>query len=684
MAELKGVTGKIARVDLSSGKVSVIKPPEEVYKKFLGGRGLGIYYLFKEGIVEPDVDPFSPENLFQILVGPVTGIGPNARSIIVTKSPYNFLCVSTCGGQAGTALKFAGWDGIQVVGKADHPVYLAVVDDDIEIRDASDFWGMGAEKAEMELRKRVLSPLEQREAIVASADLTPEWAKLRPPGRKGVGAKRLASCWLIGPGGENQVWFSTVMTEGARAHGRYGSGAIAGSKNLKGIVVRGTKGHTFADKARFLEVANEIQKIESQDYFWRSYGTAGIGATEANVVGGFPIRNWQWESWADPHVVKALTGPFMDTASFVRKQACPGCALHCLYPIEVTSEDELLDRTLTDMPDWEAMGMVGGNLGYLETEGTTPDDTFTGDHLDMAEGLAKTQYTTWVFDNAGLDYIEGGNLLAMLMELRQRELIEPKDLDGIDPQWGDVHAVDELMKKIIAREGIGDVLANGTWETAKYFSEKKGKPEIMNYPMTGHRYGMPAHGVRSNKDRNALEYVTVERPCEHTGGGSGAFMAVPQDLDAAIAEQNGKATVDSMVYCMFAMGHWGTERNVEMIKAATGWADFDEEAFLKIGERVYALARLFNIHTQEIKDPKKEWDCPEMFPTERWFHEPLPTGPFKDNTAFDGDPSRLFDEALPEYWKKRGWTEDKGIPTAEKLKELGIADMAEAVAKKHR
>ena len=681
MAELRGVAGKIARIDLSTGKVSVIEPPEEVYRKFLGGRGLGIYYLFKEGIVEPDVDPFSPENMYQILVGPVSGAAPNTRTVIVTKSPYNFLCVSTCGGQGGAQLKFAGWDGIQVVGKADHPVYIAVIDDDIQIRDASDVWGMGAEEAEMELKKRVLSPLEQRESILIDRDMTPEWAKLSPPKRQGIGAKRLASAWVIGPGGENLVWYATTMTEGARAHGRYGDGAVAGSKNLKGIVVRGTKGHRLADKGRFLEVMRRIAEAESKDYFWRSYGTAGIGHLEANVVAGFPIRNWQWESWADPQAVEALTGPFMDMASFVRRQACPGCALHCLYPTEVTSKDALMNGILTDMPDWEAMGMVGGNLGYIELPGMTPNDPYTGDHFDMAESLAKTQYTTWLFDNYGLDFIEGGALLAMLMELRQRDLIGPEDLDGIDLRWGDVHAVDEIMKKIVAREGIGDVLARGVWETAKYFSEKKGKPEIMDYAMTGHRYAQPAHGVRSNLDRNALEYVTVVRPCEHTGGGSGAFMK--GDLDAAIAGQNEKAAVDSMVYCMFAMGHWGTKNNVEMIKAATGWTDFDEKALLQVGERIYALSRLFNLYTQKITDPRKEWDCPEMFP-KRWFKEPLPTGPFKGKAAFDGDPSKLFDEALPKYWEKRGWTKDKGIPTAEKLEELGIADIAERIAAKLR
>ena len=677
MAELKGVTGKIARVDLSKGTVSVVEPPEEVYKKFLGGSALGVYFLVKEGVVEPSVKPFSPENMIQFMIGPTNGISPNARSTIVTKSGYNFICISTSGGRAAAELKFAGWDGIQVVGKADKPVYLAVIDDNIEIRDASKIWGMDTQQAETEMLKSVLSPLEYRETILRDADLTPEWAALRPVKRQGIGAKRLASAWVIGPGGENMVWYANVITEGARAHGRYGAGAIAGSKNLKGIVIRGTKGHRLADKAKFLELVRGIQASEAKDYFWRSYGTAGIGAASANIEDSFPIRNWQWDAWADPENVKALEGPWMDIASFVKQVACPGCALHCMYLAQVTSEDPLMNGTITDMPDWEAMGMVGGNLGYLELPDATPDDSFTGDHWDLVEFQAKNQQTAFLHDYYGMDYIEGGSLLGLLMELRQRDLITPADLDGIDLKWGDIHAVDAIMKKIAAREGIGDMLANGTWETAKYFAEKKSKPEIMNYPVTCHRYAQPAHDVRGF-DKDALEYVTVSRPCAHTGGGGGGFKE--GDYAAAIAGQNGTSAANSLVYCMFAMGHWAG-KTAELVKAATGWTDFTEEDLIKVGAREYALARLFDIHTQQLKDPKKEWD---MLAPHRWFYDPLPTGPAKGQVAYEGKPEKLFDEALPAYWKARGWTEDKGIPTAETLKELGIDDIAEAIAAQHR
>ncbi len=683
MAHYTGFTGKIARVDLSTGKVTTLEPPEEVYRKYLGGWAMGMYYLFQEGVAEPDVDPLGPKNLFQLMVGPVTGLSPNARTTIVTKSPYGFACVSMCGGQGGSNLKFAGWDGIQIVGRAKHPVYLAVVDDQIEIRDARPFWGLGAEEAEMKMRKEVKATLETTQGLLTEHSMTDKWTELRPPKDGGTGAKRLSSAWVIGPGGENQVWFANVVTEGARAHGRYGAGAVAGSKNLKGIVVRGTKGQMFADKEKFLKHKFSIQKRESKNHFWRSFGTAGISTWETNKLGGYPIRNWQWESWTDPRTVTALAGPFVDTLSFVRKQSCPGCTLHCLYTTEVTSEDRLLDRTITDMPDWEAMGMVGGNLGYLEVKGMSPADPFGGNHQDLAEGAAKTQYTTRLFDNYGLDFIEGGAMLAMLMELRQRGLIQPDDLDGIDLQWGDAHAVDEIMKKVIKKEGIGKVLASGTWETARHFSKAKSNPDIMYYPQTAHRYAQPAHGARSNKDRNALEYVTVVRPGEHTGGGKGGFMSTPIDFKAAVQGQNTNATVNSMVYCIFAGGDWGDEGNVELVKAVTGWSDFDKKSFLQVGERAYALTRLFNLYAQGIKDPRKEWDTMDMFPR-RWFEEPLPNGPFKGKAAFEGDPSKLFDQALPEYWKTRGWSEDKGIPSPQKLKELGIADIAEKVAVKLR
>jgi len=676
MAEYFGFTGKIARVDLTNETVTVIEPAEEIYRKFLGGSAMGAYFLFKEGIFDPKLDPLGPDNLLQFMVGPVTGAAPNARITLVTKSAYNIYCASTCGGHFGSELKYAGWDGIQVVGKASKPVYLAVMDDTIEIRDAGHVWGKGVEESELILKSEVLAELESREGMLRDADLNPQWAAMRPPKRLGMHAKRLAHVMAIGPGGENQVWYSCVVTEGARAAGRWGAGAVMGSKNLKAVVVRGTKGHKLADKKTFLALVSGIQKSERGDYFWRSYGTAGIGANSAYVEDAFPIRNWQWCSWADPHV-KAIAGPFMDQTSFVRKVSCYGCNLHCLYPVEVTSTDPLMDGTMSDMPDWEAMGMVGGNLGFMEMEGTDPGQPFTGSIKDQAEHLAKLQYTTFLHDNYSLDFIEGGNNLALVMELVQRGFIDKNDLDGIDLKWGDVHAVDEILKKIVTRDGIGDKLAQGTYETARYFAELKGKPEIMNYSMTAHHYGQPAHDVRSPADKNAMEYVTVNRACAHTGGGTAGFKT--GDWAAAIAGQNVSAAQNSLVHCQFPAGHWAGSR-IDLIKAATGWSDFSDEDLQLVGAREYALSRLFEIHIRQLKDPKAEWD--RQVPP-RWFNDPLPTGSQKGAVAYEGKPDVLFNEALPAYWKERGWTEDKGVPTLDTLKKLGIDDIAGSIASEH-
>ncbi len=673
MAELKGYAGKILRVDLSKGTIDSVVTPEPVLRKFLGGSALGAYYLLKEGIADPKIKPFDPENLLQILLGPINGYGPNARSTAVTKGPYNAFAASLGGGYNSAFLRFAGWDGIQVVGKASKPVYLEIIDDNVEIKDASNMWGKGAEEAEMMLINSTLSPLEKRETIVTEADMTPEWAAIHPPKGKGCGAKRLAAAWVIGQAGEKQIWNSIIGTEGARAHGRWGTGGVMGSKMLKGIVVRGTKGQRLADKATFQKILKEIQNAMRTNYGNLSFGTARIGNRAANIEGMFPIRNWQWGSWSDPVNVKALDGPFMSDASFVKQIACPGCVMHCMYLTEVTSKDPLMNGTITDMPDWEAMGQVGGMLGYLEQDGKTPEDGFTGDHWDLAEFLAKTQYTTYIYDNYGMDYIEGGCMLALIMELRQRNLITVADLDGIDVKWGDVHAVDAILKKVIAREGIGDVLANGTWETAKYFANKYNKPEIMKYSQTTHRYGQPAHGVRGI-DKDPLEYATVNRANAHTGGGGAGFLK--GDFAAAIAGQNGTCATNSLVYCSFAAGHW-SGKTAAFVAAATGWTDFKEEELPLVGAREYAMSRVLDLTTQQLTDPKAQWDS---LVTDRWFEDPLPNGPDKGGLAYDGNKNKLLNENLPAYWKARGWTEDKGVPTAETLKTLGIDDVAEQYA----
>ncbi len=690
MALPNGVWGKILRVDLSNESSTIIEPPENVYKKFLGGEALGMYYLFKEGVVSPDVKPFDPENMLQYLVGPVNGVGPNNRATAVTKSPYNYSGVSLCGGQHAQQLKLAGLDGIQVVGKASDPIWLAVKDREVEFRDATDIWGTKIEHSETYMKNRVVADIETHEQnMLKEADMTEEWANLQPPkDDQKIGAKRNAACWVIGPGAENKVWYGATMTEGARAHGRHGNGAIAGSKNLKGIAVRGTMGHPLANRSDYLSTVKSIQDAESGSYFWRQYGTPGISPATSNWEGGYPIWNWKYSAWSDPLSPKAFSGSFMDNASWVKKQTCPGCNLTCLSTAQISSDDEMMDDLITDMPDWEAMGMVGGNLGFVfpqegKFEGLTPADPYPGTEEDLIEALNKLQYTTWKHDLNALDYIEGGANLSCVLHLYNDGVITMDDMPGIDeePYWGNVHAVDQLMDLLIQGPDqdneFGAAMAKGTWETAKYFAEEKGNDNvpddaeydtIMDYSQTGKRYGQPAHGVRSGRDKDALEYVTQYRPIIHTGG------ATPQ-------AQNTTSLVNSLVYCSFAQGYWGIEGMKKMVNAATGWS-LGEADLRAVGERAWNLGRIFNLYTQEIQNPKEEWDTKDMFPAHWW--KESPNGPVAGRAAYEGDSSALFDEALPEYWNKRSWSEDKGVPTQSKLESLGLTEIAEDIASQLR
>jgi aldehyde:ferredoxin oxidoreductase len=314
----------------------------------------------------------------------------------------------------------------------------------------------------------------------------------------------------------------------------------------------------------------------------------------------------------------------------------------------------------------------------MEKAGKTPADSQKLTQAERREVLAKIQFTTFLHDDYSLDYIEGGNNLSLIQELYQRKLITEADLDGIKPVWGDVHAIDALLKKIAHREGVGDKLANGTYETAKYFAQKKNNPEILKYAAVTHGYGQPAHGVRSGADQNDLEYLTVNRATEHTS--SGAAGLSKRDYPAGISGQDVKCSNDSLVHCLFAAGHWAG-KTVDMVKALTGWTDYTEADLALLGAREYALCRIFDLTTRAVKDPKKEWDM--MGYQQRWY-EPLPNGPFKGAVATSGTPDKLFNVELPAYWKARGWSEDKGVPTAAKLKELGIDDIAEALAAKLR
>ncbi|NYT01090.1 MAG: hypothetical protein GKB99_05150 [Methanocellales archaeon] len=678
-----GAWGKILRVDLTQETTSVVEPEEEIYKKYLGGQALGAYFMFKEGTAGPDVPAFDPRTLLHFLVGPVTGASPGGRSCCATKSPMSFNCAALAGGLTPSEMKFAGWDGIQIVGKASSPVYIAVVDDNVEIRDASHVWGTDGEHTELVLNKEVHGPYDYRaESMLTTGEMPPLLAAKHPADpNKGIGNKVLARSWVIGRAGENMVWNAAPMTEGARAHGRAGGGAVMGSKNLKAITWRGTMGHPLYDKQKFMDVCRAVRTKMAAQFSWRNYGTA-TGWRNSMATSCYPIRNWQEGSWEDPEALVTISGPFMRDSSWVKKQSCRGCAQKCLTTAKVNSKNPMMDGTIADMPDWEAMGVLGGNLGFIKPDGTdyTPNDPYPGDVWDMHEAQNKLLRATFIHDDLGIDYIDNGMNLSLVMELMQRNLITAADIDGINLVWGNIDAVNEMVYKIATRDGIGDKLANGAYETGKYFAELKGNPDIMNYVMTTHRYGQPAHTVRGGC-KSALSYLTTVKPNTHTEGSA--------EGEALINQQDAAYNSNSMVICMFVRGTWGVDAIDAMTQAATGWNDWDNDQTMAVGARVAALCRIINLYTQ-TGDPAftpAVWDG-QAAP--RWFRDPFTAGPWPKGTSIryeDGlvvDKDKLYNEKLPAYWEARGYSRNNGIPTAAKLEELGISDVCGSAAAEMR
>jgi len=677
-----GAWGKILKVDLTQETFGVLELEEAVYKKYLGGQALGAYLMLKGGTAGPDVPADNPKTLLHFLVGPVTGMGPGGRSCVATKSPMRFNCAALCGGLTPSEMKFAGLDGIQIVGKASKPVYLAVMDDKAEIRDASHLWGKAdAEHTENEVNKAVHAPFEFRaESMLTTGEMPPLLAKKHPADPKmGIGNKVLARSWQIGRAGEHMVWNACVSTEGARAHGRAGGGFVMGAKNLKAVAVRGTKGHKLKDKQAFMDVCRKIRTSMKAQYNWRNYGTATGWGNSMNSS-CYPIRNWQEGSWEDPEALMAISGPFMRESSWVKRQSCRGCAQKCLITAKANSKYPKVDGTITDMPDWEAMGVLGGNLGLLKPDSKPVEwhdarEPYPGDIWDMHESQNKLLRATYIHDDLSFDYIDNGENLSLLMELMEKKLITAADLDGINLVWGDIDAIEKMVYKIALREGIGDKLANGCYETGKYFAALKGKPEIMNYVMCTHRYGQPAHTVRGGC-KSALSYITTVKPNTHTEGSA--------EGQALIDQQDAAYNSNSMVICMFVRGTWGIDAINALTKAATGW-DWKNEDSMANGARAAALCQIINLYTQ-TGDPAftpQAWDQQAAW---KWFNVPFTTGPWPKGTKIryeDGlvvDKAKLYNVKLPDYYTKRGFTPKTGIPTAAQLEKLGVSDVAGSIA----
>jgi aldehyde:ferredoxin oxidoreductase len=535
-----GYVGKILRVDLSSGKTSLEDLNLEWARLFIGGKGLGAKYLYEE--LEPGTDPLSPDNVLILMTGPLTGTtAPCApKYAIYTKSPLtNAFLDSYMGGYLGAELKFAGFDGVIIRGKADKPVYLWISDGKAEIRDAKHLWGLDIHETE----KRIKEELSDKEVKVAA----------------------------IGPAGENLARIACITVDLYRHAGRGGSGAVMGSKNLKAIAVRGHQGVSVPNIERFIELCKEITKndVLTEDNLWAKKGGTPNFLQMVQEGGILPTRNFQMGVFE--HANKVDSDAVREKI-FVRRRACYGCPLGCGNLTLV--EKGPFAGTLVEGPEYETLALAGSNC-----------------YISELEAIARYNL---LCDKLGLDTISTGDTIAFAMECYEKGVITKEDTNGLELTFGNVEAYIEMPDLIAYRKGIGDVLAEGV----RRATEKIGKgSERFTVQVKGLEY--PGYDPRGSIGM-ALAYATSDRGACHLRAWP-ASSEVFGDVDPfttegkaqlVINDQNQNSAKWSLVVCDFyAIGY---ENIAKLCSAATGWK-LSEDDMKVIGERIWNLIRMFNV-----------------------------------------------------------------------------------------
>jgi aldehyde:ferredoxin oxidoreductase len=605
---MNGWTGKLIRVNLSDSTIKLENLNMENAALYLGGRGLGSKYLYDE--IDPSIDPLSPENKLIFMTGPLTGTYATCagRFNVIAKAPLTgTIGASNSGGHFGPELKFAGYDGIIFEGKAKSPVYLHIHDDDIELRCAKHLWG----KDVFETTDILLEENEEDSRVAC-----------------------------IGPAGEKQVLFATVMNDKDRAAGRSGLGAVMGSKNLKAVVVRGTNGIKIADKEEFIASTMDArEKLLSHPVTGKGGGLPSYG-TEVlvnilNEMHALPTRNWQTSNFEDG---EKISGEYLSEKYLVRNKACFACPIGCGRVIKI--------------PDGKYKGIVAGpeyEAGW--SYGASCD-------INDINAIDKANH---VCNLLGLDPITMGATIACAMELCEIGALTQDEI-GEKLKFGDAESIISLTEKTGNREGFGDLLALGSYRLA----QKYGHPELS---MSVKKQEMPAYDGRAIQGM-ALEYATSNRGGCHVRGylTSPEVLGIPMKTDPLLTEgkaallklfQDLTALVDSSDICLFTTFALGLPEISAMIRTSIG-VDFSDEEFLKIGERIWNLEKLFNLEAGFTKED-------DTLPP-RLLNEAVTTGPAKGKVA-------ELNVMLGEYYQLRGW-DAEGVPTNEKIEELSLKTMA--------
>jgi aldehyde:ferredoxin oxidoreductase len=524
------------------------------------------------------------------------------------------------GGEFGVELRCAGYDGIIVTSQAEKPVYVFIKDSNVEIRDAGGIWGKDGKETNTLLNRECRRLLTER---------YPCYGEWKEPAKL-----------YIGPAGENKVRTAAVMAKWTHAAGYGGYGAVMGSKKLKAVAVKGTGPlPEVADLRKVKRMINTVCRNSYDNVLWRRWGTGGGGYSFGAETSSEPIRNWQ-EEWHDE---KGYGVDQFENRLWV-KQAWSdfGCPTNCLKIAVVKSGK--FKGAITDNPDYELQAYLGPNLGLFTPE----EDVF------MAA----------LIDDLGLCGIQTGNVMGFAAELFQRGILSKDDLDGIELKWGNAKAFATLARKIALREGIGDLLAEGTYRAALKIARMKGK-DVLQYAVQSKGIGIGAHGIRSGKDfSNPIGYACSVQCGDHT-----SMTDVP--IEGSESEL-WEIFHDSAVLCTFNSFGFPKNFKFDFYNAITGLSLTREDWARGGGLKTLQIQRaLLLLGGPDLKwNPKVHDDNPPRF------YEPLPSGPCKGKVV---DKTSVR-ERVQEYYKEAGWDKN-GIPKSSTLKKLKLENVDKALGK---
>lgn len=621
-----GYNGTIFRIDLSNQTVSKENPEHLFYRRYMGGWGFISYYLLNE--LKPGTDPLSPDNKLIIAPGVLTGapIACSGRGAVGAKSPLTGgFGAAEAGGYFSAELKHAGCDCIIVEGTSERPVYLWIRDGELEIRDGGQLWGLNTGDTLDRIREEQGCPT--------------------------------AKAAIIGPAGENLVRISCVMDGEKDAYGRTGIGAVMGSKKLKAVAAHGTLSMNVADPGRLRDYTRQLSKTLKENpldlHLWGTGGDLTFMVKDGNL----PTRNFRDGNFPSPKRISSKY--WKEHGELIGMEGCYACPIRCKKVVKI-SEPWKVDPRYGG-PEYETEASLGSNCGVEDEKA-----------IFKANELC---------NKYSLDTIETGATIAFAMECYENGIIGREDTGGLDLHFGNGEAMVKMVEMIAKREGIGDLLAEGTKRAArklgedamKYSIHVKGQEVPMHEPRlkralgvgyavspTGadHVHNLHDTGITKEGDLNMLRPLGFLEPLKLEDLG-------PRKVQALIYQSQLVAMLNSIGFCFFFffVPSFSPVEFTDIVRAITGW-DTSVLELMNMGRRALTMARVFNL--REGFTAEDDWLPPRFF-------TPTTSGPLS-KTAVKPDDLR---DAIQIYYKNMGWDEKTGVPTKMTLEQLDVGWAAE-------